>query len=202
MKASYTVKTFAKKEDIDFSAVSHAKIDTFMWATGGYEPVAYAQLAYVPGDAFYLRVAAKEDAPLARYTGKSVPVCTDSALEFFVRFDNTSLRYLNIETNANGAVLAELGTSRYDREDISDLFDATAAREGDEWCVYSKVTVEQIEKLFGISRDILKSGYKFFANFYKCGDQTAVPHYGMWNPVKPEKPDYHCPEYFGELVIE
>ena len=201
MKASYTVKTFAKKEDIDFSAIPHANIDNFKWVSG-YEPVAYGQLAYVQGDAFYLRVAAKEAAPLARYTGKSVPVCTDSALEFFVSFDNTSLRYLNIETNANGAVLAELGDSRHGRRDVSDLFDATAAREGDEWCVYSKVTVEQIEELFGISRDILKSGYSFRANFYKCGDQTDIPHYGMWNEVATETPDYHRPEHFGDLIIE
>jgi hypothetical protein len=42
-------------------------------------------------------------------------------------------------------------------------------------------------------------GKVFRANFYKCGDKLAVPHYVTWNPVGTVAPDYHRPEYFGLL---
>ena len=38
------------------------------------------------------------------------------------------------------------------------------------------------------------------ANFYKCGDKMQYQHYGMWNEYHVEKPDFHRPEYFGEIV--
>ena len=39
------------------------------------------------------------------------------------------------------------------------------------------------------------------ANFYKCGDDTAYPHYGMWRPFQSDKPDFHRPEEFGEIWL-
>jgi hypothetical protein len=43
---------------------------------------------------------------------------------------------------------------------------------------------------------------KATGNFYKCGDMTNEPHFVTWNPVKTEKPDYHRPEFFGNLLFE
>ena len=40
------------------------------------------------------------------------------------------------------------------------------------------------------------------ANFYKCGDDMAVPHYISWNPIGCPRPDFHRPEYFGTLKFE
>ena len=42
---------------------------------------------------------------------------------------------------------------------------------------------------------------RLLANFYKCGDKTAVPHFLSWNPVEVPSPDFHRPEFFGELII-
>ena len=39
------------------------------------------------------------------------------------------------------------------------------------------------------------------ANFYKCGDKTAHPHFLSWNPVETPQPDFHRPEFFGELRL-
>jgi hypothetical protein len=38
-------------------------------------------------------------------------------------------------------------------------------------------------------------------NFYKCGDLTAHPHFLSWNPIDTPKPDFHRPEFFGELIF-
>jgi hypothetical protein len=44
-------------------------------------------------------------------------------------------------------------------------------------------------------------GLKMTGNFYKCGDALESPHYLCWNHIKTEQPDYHRPEYFGELLF-
>jgi hypothetical protein len=38
-------------------------------------------------------------------------------------------------------------------------------------------------------------------NFYKCGDETEYPHFGCWNLIASPVPDFHRPEYFGEIVL-
>ena len=67
-----------------------------------------------------------------------------------------------------------------------------------------------VKASFGIAYDpvniylrfeVLESFYNIKAsgNFYKCGDQQVVPHYLSWAPITTENPDFHRPEYFGEL---
>jgi hypothetical protein len=38
-------------------------------------------------------------------------------------------------------------------------------------------------------------------NFYKCGDKTIHPHYGCWSPIELPKPDFHCSDFFGEIIL-
>ena len=40
---------------------------------------------------------------------------------------------------------------------------------------------------------------EIIANFYKCGDKLQTPHFLSWNPIDLEKPNFHCPEFFGML---
>jgi hypothetical protein len=47
----------------------------------------------------------------------------------------------------------------------------------------------------------LEKGLRLQGNFYKCGDETETPHYLVWNNIEWEKPDYHRPEFFGELIL-
>ncbi|MDT3424944.1 hypothetical protein J2Z22_000457 [Paenibacillus forsythiae] len=42
----------------------------------------------------------------------------------------------------------------------------------------------------------------FPGNFYKCGDETPIPHYGCWSMVNSASPDYHLSRCFWELVLE
>jgi hypothetical protein len=39
------------------------------------------------------------------------------------------------------------------------------------------------------------------ANFYKCGDDLSVPHYLAWQPIDTPQPDFHRPEFFGQLLL-
>jgi hypothetical protein len=46
------------------------------------------------------------------------------------------------------------------------------------------------------------SGKRMKGNFQKCGDKTKFPHYGSWNRIDTPEPDFHRPEYFGDLILE
>jgi hypothetical protein len=48
----------------------------------------------------------------------------------------------------------------------------------------------------------LRPGMILRANFYKCGDNTAQPHYIAWNAVNHPTPNFHLPQYFGELHLK
>ncbi len=130
----------------------------------------------------------------------------DSCVEFFVgNPDGTS--YCNFEINAIGKVLAARGASRQGRVPFSademDEIIRTARYEGEQdfdggiwdW----RVTVIIPFWLIGADPEALPERLR--ANFYKCGDRTAHPHYVSWNPVGTPAPDFHRPEYFGELIL-
>jgi len=37
------------------------------------------------------------------------------------------------------------------------------------------------------------------ANVYKCASGLSVKHYVTWRPIQTPTPDYHRPEFFGEV---
>lgn len=54
-------------------------------------------------------------------------------------------------------------------------------------------------RLIGVDPDNLPSSLK--ANFYKCADKAAHPHFLSWNPIPVPSPDFHRPEHFGTLYL-
>ena len=69
----------------------------------------------------------------------------------------------------------------------------------DYWTVDFTVPVEFIKKY--IPDYEFKTGLKHPSNVYKCGEETASPHYGCWKMVSREKPDFHIPSYYGTMTI-
>ena len=63
-----------------------------------------------------------------------------------------------------------------------------------------RVTVLIPFELVGVDPENLPE--KLRANFYKCGDKTAHPHYVSWSPIDTPKPDFHRPDFFGELILK
>ena len=68
-----------------------------------------------------------------------------------------------------------------------------------EWTLEYRVPLALFKSLYG---EEVRPGRRAAANFYKCGDETEVPHYGAWSPVGTPAPDFHRPEFFGEIVFE
>ncbi len=190
------------EKEIDFTRAEKAMISTYKW-TEGYAPEAYAQLMYVEGRGFALRMTAMESDPKATYTKFDEPVYKDSCLEFFVSFNSANEKYMNFEMNANGAFLAAVRTDRANKKSIkmlAPLPKVKATRDENSWTVEVFFSNDFIGKTFG--KFSFKRGESFKGNFYKCGDETEIPHFGMWAPIDLENADFHRPEFFGTLTIE
>lgn len=186
-----------------FEQAPKAEIACYKW-TEGYSPKAFAQLVYVKNLGFALHMEAYESDPKAVYTVYNQDVYKDSCLEFFVNFNPEQPLYINFEMNANGAFLSALRPGRKGKKPIheilSDLPAVRSERSDDHWSVDAFFTLAQIETLFG--KSVFNAGDVIKGNFYKCGDETPIPHFGMWSPVELEQPDFHRPEFFGTLIIE
>ena len=199
----YKILTYTEMPT-DWAGVPQAIIDQYAW-DDAYMPVTYAQLVKIEGYGFALRMICREQNPRAVYTEYNQPIYTDSCLEFFAAWDGASEQYLNMEMNANGALLSCVGKDRYERRPVLDVCGELPRVQGfvteDEWGIVAHIPFSVIGGVYGIDADTFVPGYSFMGNFYKCGDETAVPHYGSWSRVGTEKPDFHRPEYFGKLVI-
>ena len=53
--------------------------------------------------------------------------------------------------------------------------------------------------MIGIDPENLPASVR--ANFYKCADKSAHPHFLAWNRVDTPAPDFHRPDFFGELTF-
>ena len=190
------------KDSVDFSDAPKAEIACYKW-TEGYTPYAFAQVIYVRDLGLALHMEAYESDPKSVYTMYNQPVYTDSCLEFFVNCNPKQPLYINFEMNANGAFLSALRPGRKGKQPIhelmSDLPAVMAKKFEDHWSVDAFFTLSQIKTLFG--KDTFETGDVLLGNFYKCGDETPIPHFGMWAPIDLEAPDFHRPEFFGKLII-
>jgi hypothetical protein len=182
------------------------QVDTINWEKYDYKPKVELSIAYGDNEIF-LKYFVKEDYFKAEKTETNQMVCEDSCVEFFVSPEDDG-NYYNIEFNGIGTCLMGFGTGRENSTRanpgiISKIRRIATAgdkpvkeRKGEfKWSLTAAIPFD----IFFNHRVKDLKGKTFRANFYKCGDKLAVPHYVTWNPVGTEKPDYHQPEYFGLL---
>jgi len=172
-----------------------------------YSPEVSVSLKH-ESDAMFLRFKVSENYTKAEITENNGKVWTDSCVEFFISFDNVS--YYNLETTCAGVQL--LGyrkngeVTHASSEVISSIlkngtFVGKSFSEitGDiDWDIELRIPVSALFKHEIASFD----GMRIKGNFYKCGDDLSHPHFLSWAPVSTEKPNFHVPEFFGEIVFE
>ena len=136
-------------------------------------------------------------------------VWEDSCVEFFVQRKDEKI-YSNFEFNVHGVLLASKRESRESSEQLSQELMSSILRfstikhyyksqlQVSDWTLYAEIPKEA----FGFSVDESLSQQTIRANFYKCGDETKEPHFISWNPIDLPKPDFHAPQFFGELTFE
>lgn len=134
-------------------------------------------------------------------------VWEDSCCEFFIS-DPSDGTYYNFEMNCVGTLLAAKRKTRNDcvhftEEQLSHVRRFTSLKReaydksGEEFTW----SVGMFIPFFLTGIDPVNMPATVNANFYKCGDMTAHPHFLSWSPIETEKPDFHRPEFFGELTF-
>lgn len=173
-----------------------------------YKPITSFTMAYNT-QGIFVKYDVRGTMLKAVFTTDQEPVHKDSCVEFFCQLPN-SATYSNFEFNCIGTCQASKRKSRtenvvpYDAAAMQRIirFPSIGRRpfmelKGHfEW----SLTVFIPFDLIGIVGEAKSQTLK--ANFYKCADDTESVHYLSWSPIKTENPDFHRPEYFGEIVFE
>ncbi len=186
----------------DWTTVAVAPIDNQQWAhADGITPS--AQLCW-DDDALYVRLQTLEEHILRRYTGITDPVWDDSCLEFFFRVEPEGNRYFNFECNPNGAMYIGFGKPGTERcrllqENFPECFGVKTFDIPGGWGLELRIPVSFIQ-IF-VPDFTPCAGKTIYGNFYKCGDETPVPHFMSWNPLGNPEPNFHRPEYFGTIHL-
>ncbi len=183
------------------------EINNFNWNCV-YKPVAYGYMAYLEGVGLVVRFVVEEENPQRTYTKPQDPVYRDSAVEVFVSFQETQpdqeSLYMNFEINSNGAMLANYGYGRHDRNVLSQtMYEKCNVRAEvlkDHWTVDLVIPMSLIQELTGI--ESLKTGECFYCNFYKIAESKEIEHYASYNPIVSENPNFHLPQFFAKAIVQ
>lgn len=171
-----------------------------------YTPQTAFKVWYEEGKGFHLHMRCDESNPKAVYHNPMDSVFKDSCMEWFISFypQLPYANYINFEMNANGAMLINYHEVK-DGENVTyeciELFNGTLKPtvEADYWTLDLFVPLTFIQKVY--QTDQVPQG-ALRGNVYKCGDETAIEHYGTWNPSGNPYPNFHLPEYFGTFIME
>ncbi len=196
----YEIRTVGTPEEIENAP--RVDVDCFRLGEPGYEPKTTAAVVFLPGRGFLARMESEETELKADCREEDGDTYKDSCLEWFINFapEKTDC-YLNFEANPIGTLHCKYGN---DCRRITLPADVERPRAecrifADRWRADYFISLNSIRQIFG--RDHFEKGDVLRGNFFKCGDETAHPHFGMWSPVECEDLDFHTPAFFGELEI-
>lgn len=185
------------------------RIDTINWPDFPYRPDVTFSIGYTAHE-LLLKYYVTEEHFRAEKTETNQEVYEDSCVEFFVSPGEEGI-YYNFEFNGIGTCLMGWATGRHDRQRADPGIVSSIRRMGSagrapvaerEGAFSWTITIAIPFSIFFCHATCPAPGESFRANFYKCGDKLKVPHYVTWNPVGTEKPDFHQPPFFGQLVFE
>lgn len=194
----YLVKRITGRNEI--SSCEKIDIDNFMW-TEDYMPHCEAKVGYIPGEELIVSFTVTESEPLCVYHENEEPVYMDSAVEAFFSFGEDYKKYMNLEVNSYGAMLANFGV-KGDRTKIASiskaLVEIEAKMAGKDWSVTLYIPERMISDLFGPGESP-SHGFRF--NLYKICSTKGREHYASFAPIDSDYPDFHRPDCFAEAIL-
>jgi len=214
---SLNIKYIEALDDIDLELAGNIlddyairdRIEILNWAKEyPYRPITQFNIARSK-DSLFIKFSVRGSMLRAIYSNDQEPVNEDSCVEFFCKLPDND-QYMNFEFNCIGTCKASKRVERnkdvtpYSKEELSMIkrFPTLGRRAFNEmegmfdW----ELTVKIPLRVMGINPNNLPK--KILGNFYKCADGTDSRHFVTWSPVKTEQPDFHRPEFFGELYFE
>ena len=158
------------------------------------------------GSAILLKYYVNEDVIKSTMFKTNDPVHRDNCVEFFISF-GAEKEYYNIEMNCLGICFMGYGVDRANREILPEaiinkirrgvLIRSTEESAGTkfEWQITLVVPIE----VFTYTKLTSFEQEKGLCNFFICGDDLPEPLFFSWNMIYNEKPDFHLPEFFGNM---
>ncbi|MBO5290657.1 MAG: hypothetical protein J6B35_03625 [Clostridia bacterium] len=201
---SYTLYSYSCFDD--FNKADFYKLEFYHWeAETPYRPDTYFKIGVV-NDELVAVLKCYEESPKAEYINRDDPVYLDSCLEFFVAPVENREEYINVEMNSKGAFLCEFGKLKPERCFASEITSLSPEVEtftsvddnGSFWGVKVRLAKDFISALYKTDKKNIMFK-EIRANFYKCGDECATPHYLAFSPVTTLPPGFHNPECFAEF---
>ena len=181
-------------------------IDVVNWEEYSYKPIVAFDIARSKVN-LYIRYFVKGNSLKALYETDGSPVYQDSCVEFFMKRVNDP-NYYNFEFNCIGTCDAARRTSRdiktsLSQEEYKSIIRLPSVRrrafeEIKGIHTWNLIVVIPL-KLMGLDPSNLPE--KILGNFYKCADETMNPHFVSWSPIDLPEPNFHCPEFFGEIYL-
>lgn len=215
---SLFVKAIDCDEVVDLEKVSNLleanaeleDISELNWQAFPYRPEVKFRIAHC-NNQIWLKFYVQEKYVMAKRTETNSDTHRDSCVEFFLD-PNEDGNYYNFEVNGIGTTHLAYGPNIgkrtfIDPKTIQDHVKINSTL-GDR--PFDEIKGEQKwEMTLVIPADVLihdkgieLSGLKAKANFYKCGDDTSMPHYLSWSPINTTRPNFHTPQFFGTLIFE
>lgn len=192
---------------LDEAGIAFQPINQVNWPDEyPYQPVVAFRMAYTD-QALLLHFRVSEESVRSVAGADNGPVWEDSCVEFFSIPANDGV-YYNMECNCTGRLLVGGGIGRQGRERAPQAVldqvsrwsslgtgDMEERPAPDQWEValiipFSTYFLHHITSMEGCTMR---------ANFYKCGDKLSKPHFLSWNPINWPKPNFHLPDFFGQL---
>ena len=192
-----------EKENIGYEPVA-----CLNWKEYPYFPEVVFRMAYSSAEMFLqFQVKEKYIRATCQPGDENCKPWEDSCVEFFISSGNEG-EYYNFEFNCIGYChigkgKERAGRNRFSQEESSvvRVWSSLGNRPfGErtgyfEWMLMATIPFS----IFGIGSSVFIESNNVKGNFYKCGDKLTEPHFLSWNPIDTKEPDFHRPEYFGEI---
>ena len=197
------VPALMNEADIEWNSIACVN-----WQEYPYQPEVKFRAAHT-GDSILLHYQVTEASVRAVALEDDGRVWEDACVEFFLSPEGNDF-YYNFECNCAGKLLLHGGPAGTERPGASE----DVLRSVQRWASLGNEPFEERVGectwevalvipacVFEESPLSLEEGAVLCANFYKCGDELSVPHFVSWNAIQVPSPDFHRPEYFGQLKL-
>ena len=194
---------------LDWNHVQWHAIDKVNWQTFPYCPHVEVRMAHT-GGSLLLHYRVDEQSVAAVAPSDNGRVWEDACCEFFCCPTNDST-YYNLECNCAGTLLLASGKEREGRQQAP----TEVLKQIDRWSSLGRAPFsERIglthwelalvvpvgcffnHRIADLSKQTIKG------NFYKCGDKLKEPHFLSLFPIDLPRPDFHRPNFFGDIQFE
>lgn len=199
---------------LDRGGVTWQTVDCNNWpADYPYTPRSSFRIACTV-DAFLLEYVSDEETVRACFANDNGEVWTDSCMEFFLAPNPSDEVYYNLECNCIGTVLLGARGGSVKKEHAP----AELLEQVGRWSSLGRIPFDEhpnnepwhvalvvpfsVFWHHDIQQSLASGRCAMRANFYKCGDGLPKPHFLSWSPITNDKPNFHMPQFFGELEIE